>query len=112
MALKSLLPPKVRIPLEVGLWWKRNEIGKWLLSKQHRKERRARKRRLRELGIEEVKSVAVYNKLIVAVVGSLLTLASKWIPALEGADAALLVEAVLLALTALGVYAVPNKPAK
>lgn len=111
MSIKELLPREILIPVKVGLWWKRNEIGKWLLSKQHRQERRARKRRLRELGIEEDLQMATYNKLWVMLAGGLLALLSRWFPVFEAADAQAVVEAIVLLLTALGVWAAPNKPA-
>lgn len=111
MNLKDLLPREILIPVKVGIWWKRNEVGKWLLSKKHRQERRARKKRLRELGIEEATSMGTYNKLWVMLAGGVLALLSRWFPMFEGADAEMAVEAVILLLTAVGVYAAPNKPA-
>lgn len=46
MKIRELLPREVLIPIKVGLWWKRNEIGKKLFPRWA--ERRATRRRKRE----------------------------------------------------------------
>lgn len=88
----------------------------WLLFKPIRRiKKRLNKRRVRrgmpplKIGQEEAE-IMRYNKLWVVLVGAVITFASRWFPGLEDANAEAVVEAAVLLLTALGVWAVPNKP--
>jgi hypothetical protein len=87
----------------------------WLAVKPIKRIRAARnKRRARKgkplLDVDEEIHMGAYSKLWVMLAGSIIAVASRWIPALEGADAEAVVQSVLLLLTALGVWGVPNKP--
>jgi hypothetical protein len=110
----------------IALWWMDNRPfspAKRAERKSKRKEKKARRRAKRrgeeftsellpEDTVREDSHMAAYSKLIVMLVGAALTFLSRWFPGLEGADAEAIVEAALLLLTALGVWAVPNKPAQ
>lgn len=61
-----------------------------------------------EIETTEEVGMKLYRKFLVAATGGVLALGSRWIPGLEDADAQGVVEAVVLLLTALGVYRVPN----
>lgn len=52
--------------------------------------------------------LAPYNKLVVAFVGFALTLAIHFFG--EQSDVVFIIQALTAALTAVGVYAIPNKP--
>lgn len=80
--------------------------------RQKRRRKKAEKRELTSEHIEiettEGSGMRKYRKLVVVVVGAVLTLAARWVPMLEDADAAALVDAVILGGTAIGVWAAPN----
>lgn len=81
----SLIPSEILIPVKVGLWWKRNQVGKWLLSKEHRKARRKAKRRLKELGIEEGSALRTSTGAgLAGVLANLLVQVLQMFPATEG----------------------------
>jgi hypothetical protein len=85
----------------------------WMLVKPIRflRNRRRKKKGLPPLGETEViDEMSAYNKLIAVVVGGILTILSRWVPGIENADTELIVQAIGTILTAVGVWAVPNKP--
>lgn len=102
--------------LSIGTVLKGIQVWRALKPFKRWKERRRRKRE-GELTSELIaldmsakeQGMGAYNKLWVMLVGGVLSLASHWFPGLESADAEMLVQAVFLALTAVGVYSAPNK---
>lgn len=79
-------------------WWRRNEVGKRILGTRSEDEKE-----------EADMNIRPYKKAIVAVVGALLAMGSRFVPALEDADAQMLVEGVILAGTAVGVFGAQNE---